>query len=311
MIVYYSTYLSHHGILGQKWGVRRFQNKDGSLTSEGRQRYNELKDRVIASTGSRKTHYGPEEDEEMYEADRKRNGIKSVNEDTDTIAKGATFQRIATFGEPVDEKRKYVSILTEDKRTYESMGDGLPVGDPDKIATIQYQATKQIKVATLKKSQEVMQEIIGDDKISKYSLDIIQDYGKKEAKKILNKYGDMTLKDLGFDNDLLYEMEYNENNTFSKKEQKENSWLKERLEVGKVLVDRASNDIAVGHDTAREDTFYKRMKDLGYDAFVDPLDASTGAADYPLVLVNPKGSVKKTKESRWYEDEAEEEDDDE
>ena len=29
----------HHGIIGQKWGVRRFQNKDGSLTAEGRKHY--------------------------------------------------------------------------------------------------------------------------------------------------------------------------------------------------------------------------------------------------------------------------------
>ena len=31
--------LSHHGILGQKWGVRRYQNKDGSFTPAGLKRY--------------------------------------------------------------------------------------------------------------------------------------------------------------------------------------------------------------------------------------------------------------------------------
>lgn len=32
-------YLSHHGIKGMRWGVRRFQNKDGSYTAEGKERY--------------------------------------------------------------------------------------------------------------------------------------------------------------------------------------------------------------------------------------------------------------------------------
>jgi len=31
--------LYHHGIQGQKWGVRRFQNPDGTLTSRGKKRY--------------------------------------------------------------------------------------------------------------------------------------------------------------------------------------------------------------------------------------------------------------------------------
>lgn len=31
-----NTYLYHHGIKGQKWGVRRYQNPDGTLTAEGK-----------------------------------------------------------------------------------------------------------------------------------------------------------------------------------------------------------------------------------------------------------------------------------
>ena len=34
-----SDYLKHYGVLGMKWGIRRYQNKDGSLTPEGKLRY--------------------------------------------------------------------------------------------------------------------------------------------------------------------------------------------------------------------------------------------------------------------------------
>ena len=39
IMTYEEHYLSHYGIKGQKWGVRRFQNDDGTLTKEGKLRY--------------------------------------------------------------------------------------------------------------------------------------------------------------------------------------------------------------------------------------------------------------------------------
>lgn len=35
----YADYIAHYGVQGQKWGKRRYQNEDGSLTEEGRSHY--------------------------------------------------------------------------------------------------------------------------------------------------------------------------------------------------------------------------------------------------------------------------------
>lgn len=48
--------LYHHGILGMKWGIRRFQNKDGSLTEEGKKR-KALTDPVSQFDESRSRYY--------------------------------------------------------------------------------------------------------------------------------------------------------------------------------------------------------------------------------------------------------------
>ena len=45
--------LYHHGTKGQKWGVRRYQNPDGSLTPEGRIRYGYDKSGVSKNTQER------------------------------------------------------------------------------------------------------------------------------------------------------------------------------------------------------------------------------------------------------------------
>lgn len=49
--------LYHHGIKGQKWGVRRFQNKDGSLTNNGKKRYNSNVEKAKAAVSKAKRDY--------------------------------------------------------------------------------------------------------------------------------------------------------------------------------------------------------------------------------------------------------------
>lgn len=45
--------IAHHGILGQRWGIRRYQNADGSLTPAGRRKAQKLKGEYKSLTGKK------------------------------------------------------------------------------------------------------------------------------------------------------------------------------------------------------------------------------------------------------------------
>ena len=47
-----SEIIYHHGIKGMKWGVRRFQNEDGTLTSAGKKRYDDDSTQKIKETST-------------------------------------------------------------------------------------------------------------------------------------------------------------------------------------------------------------------------------------------------------------------
>ena len=72
----YSTELYHHGVKGQRWGIRRYQNPDGSLTPAGKQRY-------LNSDGSYNSKY------------KKEIGSKSSNSGSNSKGSTSTRKKVA------------------------------------------------------------------------------------------------------------------------------------------------------------------------------------------------------------------------
>ena len=80
---YYAVYndesLQHHGIMGMKWGVRRYQNKDGSLTGAGKKRYN--KDYSSKQRTRDRKLYGSKAEKRINTRMNQGEGVQSARHD--------------------------------------------------------------------------------------------------------------------------------------------------------------------------------------------------------------------------------------
>lgn len=102
-----SQALSHHGIKGMKWGVRRFQNPDGSLTSAGKQRYLEIGKKDLSLTKETKRDYNNMSNREF----RKKY----------SLSKGAYAKRVerSITGDPFAEGRKRMRSTESGRKMYD------------------------------------------------------------------------------------------------------------------------------------------------------------------------------------------------
>lgn len=104
--MYTKTYLQHHGIKGQKWGVRRFQNADGTLTAAGRKRISkEYKKESTRVTNALTKNYN-----KLY--------VKSYNKTADYMNNGGidkfNKQQEKKYGKNFTKRDSYMSDYSKE-----------------------------------------------------------------------------------------------------------------------------------------------------------------------------------------------------
>lgn len=122
------NHLTHHGILGMRWGVRRFQNKDGSLTAAGKKRRKEDDENTEQET------------KEQYEA-RKKTALSSGSAKDILEFKGdLTNNELQTAIARINFEKQLADISAKDTKTWQDKVKDIG----DSVETIDKAAQKGI-----------------------------------------------------------------------------------------------------------------------------------------------------------------------
>lgn len=103
------TYLVHTGVLNMKWGVRRWQNKDGTLTEAGKIRYS----RKMTAKRKAAAKKAAQAKKKVAEAKRKEEAKRAADEKTGKPrdVTGMTDQEIRDFLARKDLEKRYLDAV--------------------------------------------------------------------------------------------------------------------------------------------------------------------------------------------------------